>query len=322
MSQALCQLLEQLSLFFSQRFRCYDRHGDNLVAAAPVLKTSNALVPEPEIGAVLTAGRDFEFNIAFQGRHRNFRTQSCLSEVYRQFIVNIVTFTREEFVFPDSNIHNQVAIGSAAGTGITLTADADLITIVYSGGNFHRHGALVSFTTGAPAFGTRLSNNAAFAAAFRADGDIGKTSEDAGFYLFNLSAAITVGAALRRSAGLAAGTLALGAILITDNRDFFFTTKSSLFQCQADINLQRSAFFRSLTRAGGAAAEESFENIAETEVESIRFLAEEIHTAILAETVIGRPLGGVAKDFIGLIQFLEFFGSPVIMIMVGMILES
>jgi len=67
--------------------------------------------------------------------------------------------------------------GPAARTGIALTADTHLITLIYTGWNFHRDGTLMTFTTGAAAFGTRLTNDAAFPAAFRADGDISKTSE-------------------------------------------------------------------------------------------------------------------------------------------------
>ena len=180
----------------------------------------------------------------------------------------------------------------------------------------------MTFTTGAAAFGTRLTNDAAFPAAFRADGDISKTSENAGFYLFDLSTAATGRTTLRLTAGLAAGTLTLAAILAADNGDFFFTTKSGFFQCQADVNLQSRAFLRSLTGAGCAAAEEGFENIAETHVESVRFLAEEIRAAVLSETVIGRAPGGVAKDLISLVYFLKFIGGFIIMIMVGVVLES
>ena len=98
------------------------------------------------------------------------------------------------------------------------------------------------FPTGTAAFGARFGNDAALSPAFRAGSDISKTSEDAGFDLFDLSAAVTIGTPLRLAAGFAAGTLTLAAIFAADKGDFFFTTKSGFFQCQADINLQRRAF--------------------------------------------------------------------------------
>ena len=126
--QALRELLKQLPLFSGQGIRRGDGNNNNLVAAAPVLQMGNAFIPEPEISAALTTGRDFQFGIAFERRHRSFRTQRRLRKVDGQSIVNVVTVAGEEFMFLDDDIHNQVAARPAAGTGIALAADADLIT--------------------------------------------------------------------------------------------------------------------------------------------------------------------------------------------------
>ena len=190
--ESLCQLLEELFLFFSQGVWCLNGNSDNLIAAGPSLQVSNTFIPKPGDSAALTTGGNPEFSVTFECRHNHLCTQCRLSEVYRQIIVDVITLALEECVGLNRQANEKVAARPAAGTGIAFAANAYLITIGDAGGNFDSNRTLMFFLTGAVAFGASVRyDSSTFAAALRTTGDIRKTPENAGLYPFDLSGAVT-----------------------------------------------------------------------------------------------------------------------------------
>jgi len=169
------------------------------------------------------------------------------------------------------------------------------------------------------ASGALLIDNIPFAVTVGAGSDIHKLAEDAPLRTSYLPCAVTLWTLSRSTARLAAGAIARGTVLRAQAFDFLFASKYRLLECEAEVIANVRPLLWSSSCGCSRAAEEGVEYIAET-AKHIETLSKPL--AGMPEAVVVLSLHRVGEYLVSLVYLFKSFGSAIILVVVGMVLEG
>src|SRR5205823_13570396 len=96
-----CELFEQLALAGAQAFRRLDHDLYQFVAAPITVQIYDAFTLEAQYLAGLRTGRNSQFDLAFEGRNVDFRSDRCLRKADRHLDYDVVVLPDEHRMLAD-----------------------------------------------------------------------------------------------------------------------------------------------------------------------------------------------------------------------------
>ena len=134
----LFELLQQISLFACDFDWCFHDHTAHQVAGAVAANGLHALASEAEHATRLCFLWNLELDLAVQRGNFQFTTHRGEGEGYGYFTVQIITIALKYPVRPDADFDIQITGSGACHPRLTLTRQANPVSAVDSGGDFHR----------------------------------------------------------------------------------------------------------------------------------------------------------------------------------------
>ena len=253
---AFVELAQQAIRSFAQLLRDFHHRGDVQVALAVAAQARNALAADAEhLTGLRPLGEAILHGLA-QRRHVDLRAQRRLGEGYGQIDVHVVLAALEQLVRAHADDDLQVARGAAALAQTALTADGQHLAVVDARGNLDRAALADAHLAEALEYGTGLVDDLARAAAERPTVDGLDASEGRAGDHALLTAAAAGGAGVHAGAGLRAGAVALGALLIADEVDLLLAAQRGLLEGEGQVVAQIVAGSGAVAARGAAAAGE------------------------------------------------------------------
>jgi hypothetical protein len=222
--------------------------------------------------------------------------------------VQVVAVTLEELVLAHVDDDVEIAGRAAKRSRFAFAGESEALTSGDARGNLHRELAMLLLGAGALAVRARLGDDLAGAAALAA----GARDREEPLLVTQLAGAPALRAGRRGSAGSGAVAFAGLAGFVTRDLDMRLDALGRLLEFDFEVVTQIGAALR----AGAAAAAAESEDVAEAaedvfearelrRVEALRAAAD----AGVAESIVARPLVGVAEDRVGLGRFLELLSA-------------
>ena len=134
----LFELFQQISLLACQFNGRFDHNAAHQVAGAVTANGLHTLAFQTEHTASLGFLGNLELDLAVQCRNFQFTAHRGKGEYNRDFTVQFITIAFEYPVRPDADFYIQVTRSCARHTRLALTRQANPVSAIDSGGNFHR----------------------------------------------------------------------------------------------------------------------------------------------------------------------------------------
>src|SRR5438445_6263438 len=301
------QLAQRLLLLLGQVGGNHDSDKDQLVAAASGSHVRDATTVDSDGLSVLRPGRNVDLLGTVHGWDFHGVAQGGLCHAQGQFIDDVGTVSLQHRVRLHLDDDVQVTSGAPTRTDLAFTGKANLRATVDAARDADPHFLFAGAVTAATASPAGFLDDLALAVATRAGGDVDDLTEDRLRRPPHLAGAAALRAGLRRRARFGAGSLAGRAGLGSWNGQLALDAENRFFERQPQVESKVGAPPRTGPPAsGGCLAEEHVEDIVDaaepgaTEVETGHALG-----AGMAKAVIALPLGLVAQDLVGLVDFLE-----------------
>ena len=153
------ELFEQLLLLRRQVHRRFDTDAAIKIAGVSAAHVAHALAAESEEFFALGAGRDFDRGTTIQSRHLEIATQHRCGETHGHLAIEIVLLALEQRMRLEPDLHEQIARGSTIFASLTFSREANLITLIHTGGHFDRQRFGVLHPAGAMTGRTRVGDD-------------------------------------------------------------------------------------------------------------------------------------------------------------------
>ena len=145
-----------------------DAHGHVLVATTALVQARDTLTLQAEGGVSLGAGGQVVLDLAVDGGDLQFAAQRGVYEGDRVGVVDIKAVPSEHGMGGDGDADDEVAVGAAVPTHVTLTVHIDGLAVVNTGGNLYMDGSATADETTAAAHLAGVLDDMSIATAFRA----------------------------------------------------------------------------------------------------------------------------------------------------------
>ncbi|MND94885.1 hypothetical protein D3C80_871200 [compost metagenome] len=301
--------------------RGFHHYTAQQVALATATYRFNTLAAHAEQFAGLGFCRHFQLHAAIQRRHFDLTAQCCHREVNRYFTVQVVAFTLEDRVSLYLNLNVQIASRCAVFACFTLTRQADAVTGIHAGRDFHRQRFGFLYPAVAMAAVARVFDDLTAAMTVRTGLLHGKEA------LAHLHLALTVTGwtGHRRAAWLRAAAVTNTTLFQRRNADLFGHATNSFLEGQLHVVAQIGTAAGTLTAATTEdVAKYVAKDIAEVGTAAAKPTAT-AHAALfkrrMAVLIVGRTLLIVGQNFV---RFLDLFKSGfgvLILVAVRMVLH-
>src|SRR5256886_8523669 len=314
------QLTQRLPLLLGQIGRNHDSDKDQLVAAASGPHMRDATTVDADRLAIMGPGRNVDVLGPVHRWDFHRVAQGSLCHAQGQLIDEVGTVSLQHRVRLDLDDDVEVTGGAPTRTDLAFTGEANLRPTIDAARDTDPYFLFAGAVAAAAAGPARFLDDLALAVATRAGGDIDDLSEDRLRRPPHLAGAAALRAGLRRRARFRARSLAGRAGFGPRDGELALDAEDRFFERQPQVGPQVGPPPRTGPPAsGGCLAEEHVEDVVDaaepgaTEVETGHALG-----AGMAKAVIALPLGLVAQDLVGLVDFLEAgLGLWIVRIAVG-----
>jgi hypothetical protein len=130
------EFCHELALPFIDRLRYPDVYRDKLIA--PLTADGQSFAANPENGTRLCPRRNPHLHFAVDGPHAYAATQGGLNDIDGHLAEDVPTPALEKTMRTDPDGDDQVSGGGTAASGLTLTAEADMVSIADARRDGHR----------------------------------------------------------------------------------------------------------------------------------------------------------------------------------------
>src|SRR3989440_1038026 len=317
------QLAQRLPLLLGQIGGNHDADKDQLVAPTSGPQVRDATTVDADRLSILGAGRYVDLLGTVHRWDFDRVTQSGLCHAQGQLIDDVGAVPLQHRVGLDLDDDVQVTGGTPTRTDLAFTAEANLRATVDASRDADPNFLFAGTVAAAGASPAGFLDDLPLAVATRAGGDVDDLSENRLRRPPHLAGAAALRAGLRRCARFRARSLAGRAGLGPWDGELALDAEDRFFACPPQGESKVRAPPRSGPPASGCLAEEHVEDV----VDAAEPRATEVKTghalrAGVAQAVIALPLGLVAQDLVGLVDFLEAgFRLGIVGIAVGVKLE-
>src|SRR5580704_15999674 len=166
----LGEFFEQLALARGQAARGFHYNFYQLIAASVAVEIDDALALEAQDFSRLRSRRDLELHLAFERRHFDLGSDRRLRETDRRLDDHVVVLAHEHLVLLDVDDDVEIALRPAAVAGLAFAAQLEPRAVVDPRRNFHGERFGFADSSLSLAFGARVGDDHALAAALSAGG--------------------------------------------------------------------------------------------------------------------------------------------------------
>ncbi len=255
--QGLPELPQQLLLLLSQAHRRLHLYPAHQVTGRAAAHWRYAFAAQPEQAPALSFGRNLQLHTTGQRRNFNLATKRRIDEGYRHLTIQIATFTGEDRMLTDHDLHVQVTRWPVVEAGLAFAGQPYPVTGIHTRRHLHRQ-RLAAFdaalTTTAP---TRILDDLAGAPTARA----GLLQREKALCHPHLAHTVAIRAGDRTGALARARTVTVVTGLGNRYADLDGVAGYCLLEVELEVIAQIGATLYGTARA--AAAEDVSEHIAE-----------------------------------------------------------
>jgi len=290
-----------------------------LVAATVTTEVGDTLFLEAEDPAILTASGYLQGKPVIQGWYLHLVSQSRLSEVYRQFIQDVVTISLKELMFSQRKSNIKVPRGTSVSTNIPFTAESNLNAIIDA--SRHLNGDLARLALLSLTFAVRagIGYDSALTTTLAAGSYIYELAEYAALSLAHLPRTIADRASFGLAPWLASGAMTNRAYLSSYYFHLLLTAENRLLKGNSQAIMQVVTSLRPSTSCCASTAEEGFKDVPKaSKVKAFKTSATKPLGSGMSKSVVGSTLLRIAENLVGLINLLKPLLSPVILVAIRM----